>query len=624
LNFKFLYSLQSKLALGVILVSLVPLVIVGFFAARTAEQLIEGIVSNHLDNVVSDKQQLLQRWVAERRADLEVVAGSSIVQSMDPALITPYLKVVQDRYQVYRRFVIAGVDGRAVHDGAQQSGRDYSLEAWRTAGVARQRYASAVRLGDDSNESVFDLAAPIDGPDGRLRGVVCVTVSTTNILRHVLHVSLGQTGECYLVDKTGTFLAHQDPLRILKDNIAESESFTNLARDKSAAARRRPLYTDYRGIVVLGASRPIPDTDWHVVVEQDRDEAFAPLYMLRRYIGAVLALTVIGVVALSLSLAYNISRPIRVLSEASHALARGDFDYPPIRWETGRHDEIGMLATAFENMGHQLQERHRTLETRMGQTEVELQQTDARLQDAIRMAARAEHLAALGRLASGVAHEIRTPLASLKLYLQSVQEDITISAELAEDFEIAARQVNRMEATINHFLDFARPQEPVFAGIDFSRLITDALLVVQPRAIHQEVEIETDLASAVPEALGDARQLGEAVVNLMVNALDEMPTGGRLHISVSAETTDLDGCPARWTRIDVTDSGPGIREADRERLFEPFFTTKASGSGLGLSIVRSTVEKHGGLVRVHAAPGGGTTFSVLLPAAASSSDTQHE
>ena len=105
------------------------------------------------------------------------------------------------------------------------------------------------------------------------------------------------------------------------------------------------------------------------------------------------------------------------------------------------------------------------------------------------------------------------------------------------------------------------------------------------------------------------RQLGEVVVNLMVNALDEMPQGGCLKVSVEPDATDRDGSPGSWARIDVTDSGPGIQEKDLDRLFEPFFTTKASGSGLGLSIVRGTVQKHGGLVRVRTAPGAGTTFS---------------
>ena len=108
------------------------------------------------------------------------------------------------------------------------------------------------------------------------------------------------------------------------------------------------------------------------------------------------------------------------------------------------------------------------------------------------------------------------------------------------------------------------------------------------------------------------RQLGEAIVNLLVNALEEMTGGGRLAVTTAAEVGET--AATRWARIDVSDTGAGIKPADLEKLFEPFFTTKASGSGLGLSIVRATVERHGGLVRVHTELGVGTTFSILLPA----------
>jgi signal transduction histidine kinase len=578
---------------------------------RTADRLIESIVTNQLENVAAEKQQLLQRWVAERRADIEVVAASAVIKSTDPARIGPYLEVVRTQYEVYQRFVIAGPDGQTIYDSTPDASGNSKDELWYQQAMSGQRHMSPVRLQAEGHESAFQLAAPMVGPNGLPQGAVCATVSTAGILRWVLNVSLGQTGECYLVDKTGTFLAHKDPRRILRDNIAASESFVNIFRDQGP----RPIYIDYRSIPVLGASRAIPHTEWYVVVEQDQDEAFAPSHQLRRRIYVAIFLTAAGAVGISLWLAYSVAAPIRVLSAAAHALARGEFESPLIHTATKSRDEVGMFRTAFEQMADQLRERHTRLETRVDRTEAELQQADIRLQDTMKAAARSEHLAALGRLASGVAHEIRTPLASLKLYLQSVRDEITISPEFSEDFEIAMRQVERIAATINHFLNFARPQEPVLTDVDFRRLVDDALAVVQPRANHQEVEIEVRVSPQLPKVLGDLRQLGEALVNLLLNALEEMPEGGRLRISVEPATNEVDGKVSVWARIDVADSGPGIKEADLDKLFEPFFTTKASGSGLGLSIVRGTVQRHNGIVRVCTAPEKGTTFSLFLPAA---------
>ena len=217
-----------------------------------------------------------------------------------------------------------------------------------------------------------------------------------------------------------------------------------------------------------------------------------------------------------------------------------------------------------------------------------------------------------GRLASGVAHEIRTPLTSLKLFLQSVQDDIVISDELQEDYRIAMRQVGRIEATINHFLDFARPQQPVFGNLDVVGLIDEALEVVQPRANQQEVQVLKRIATGLPPVEGDSRQLGEALVNLMVNALETMPDGGELIITAERDGVGEDSQPS-WLRIDVSDTGSGIRQEDLERLFEPFFTTKATGSGLGLTILRATIEGHGGSVEVNTQVAVGTTFSLRLP-----------
>jgi len=609
-KFKFLSNLQVKVTLAFLLVSLIPLGTASIFSVRTANEVVESIVQNQLENVAAEKQALLERWLTERKADLEVLAGSAIVKKMSPADVASYFELVGVQYGVYRRFVMAGLDGQVIYDSSGSSDVSCDSETWYQEAVGGRPYMSGIELAETGQESVFRLATPIRDSDGQPQGAVCVVVSTQAILKRVLLVQLGETGESYLVDRSGTFLAHKDPQRILNENIAQSGSFTHIF-DK---ARGQPVYTDYRGIEVLGASRPLAGTDWYVVVEQDRDEAFASSYQLQANIWVVIALTVVGAGGFSALLAWYVASPIRRLSEAARTLARGDFENALLDARTTRRDEIGTLYSAFEHMADQLKDRHSRLETRVGLTEAELQKVEAKLKGTLEAAARSQRLAALGHLASGVAHEIRTPLTSLKLFLQSVQEDIVISPEQSEDYEIAMRQVTRIEKTINRFLDFARPQEPIFADLDFQELIDDVLEVIRPRANQQEVEIDDQIAPELPKVQGDIRQLAAAFVNLLVNALDAMPQGGRLTIALTTETAGPRSTDPAWVRIDVSDTGPGIQEEDLERLFEPFFTSKAAGSGLGLAIVKGIVERHAGTVCIDTQLGAGTTFSVRLPA----------
>jgi len=606
---KFFNSLQFRVAVVFLLLAAVPLGIVGVFSVRTADRLIAGIVSNQLENMAAEKQDLLERWIAERKADVAVVAGSAAVQSLDPAQIRPYLTLVQDRYGVYKRFVVCDRRGKTVFDTAGPAGAISREACWREA-IGHGTYLSGVSLEPGGEESVFRIAEPVPAADGAPQGAVCATVTTRAINERVLSVSLGQTGECYLVDRDGYFLAHREPWRVLKENIAQSESFTNLA----GATPADRIYTDYRGIAVLGASRPVRGTPWYLVVEQDRDEAFESYYGMVENIALVMAITVVGAIVLSWVMASHVTSPIRALSAAAEALSRGDFQNALAARSVRRSDEIGVLDAAFRHMAGQLSDRHARLQQRIGLTEEELRKSEDKLRKSMEGAARSERLVSLGRLASGVAHEVRTPLTSLKLYLQSLREDLAGSKEQTEDFEVAMRQVRRMESTINHFLDFARPREPALADVDLERLVEDALVVVQPRANEQDVEVVRSVAPDLPTLRGDVRQLGEALVNLLVNALDVMPDGGRLTISVAPHQEEPAADDRRWLRIDVADTGPGIREVDMERLFEPFFTTKAAGSGLGLAIVQGTAERHGGKVKVQSRVDEGTTFSMLLPA----------
>ena len=600
-------NMQVKLVLFFFAFALVPLCATGAFSVRTAEDLILSMADNEIRHVAVDKAVLLERWISERKADIEVVAGSSILQSSDPVSISSYLDLVMNRYMAYREISIVSREGTILCTSGWAGPAGSKAEDWFVVPLAGSLYMSDIYFNPDRKESFFRIAAPL--PDGRggVSGVVCATVGTYTILSIILRVSLGETGECYLVNREGTFLAHKEPGRILAQNIAQSESFKNIFNTD----RGKRTYIDYRGIEVIGASARVGGTDWALVVEQDKDEAFRIAGRLKFYVWMAIAVSIGGTLLTAWLLSHYVVAPIRRLSEAADDLANGEFDRVHI--ETSRTDEIGRLYGAFGDMTRQLGARQHRLEKEVFQKEAEIQKTDVMLRQTHQAALRSQKLASLGRLAAGVAHEIRTPLTSLKLFLDSVESDVPISPEHTEDFQVAMDQIKRMEATINRFLDFARPQEPVFRSVEVGELVENALLVVRPRARQQETEIRLRISPDLPSITGDRKQLEEVILNLMVNALEAMSRGGALRIAAETDTLPRGGAHHPSVRIDIEDTGPGIPEASTARIFDPFFTTKATGTGLGLSIVFSTIRRHGGEIKFRSRLGEGTSFSVFIP-----------
>ena len=193
MNFRFVNKLQTKLTLAFLAVSVIPLGVMSAFSVRTADRVIQSMATNQLENVAAEKQALLERWIAERKADLAVVADSSVVRSFDPAAIGSYLELVQTEYKVYNRFVVADRKGLVVYGSRGPSGDSRRQTVWFQQAMDGRPYLSEVHVQDGLAESVFELSTPIHDPQGRPQGAVCATVCTAAILARVLQVSLGET-----------------------------------------------------------------------------------------------------------------------------------------------------------------------------------------------------------------------------------------------------------------------------------------------------------------------------------------------------------------------------------------------------------------------------------------------
>jgi two-component system sensor histidine kinase HydH len=233
-----------------------------------------------------------------------------------------------------------------------------------------------------------------------------------------------------------------------------------------------------------------------------------------------------------------------------------------------------------------------------------VEQVVGRLQQREREVQRAERLAAVGQLAAGMAHEIRNPLTSVQLLIQTARKDPAAGALTDDDLALIDSELARIEQSLRTFLDYARPPKLERVPCNLFAIAEGALKLVRGRSLQQGVEVRFVFSSEPITLNADPAQLRQVLINLLLNALDAMPTGGVLELNVGRDGGDA--------TLTVNDTGPGIAKEIAPRLFEPFATNKETGVGLGLVVSKRIVEDHGGTLRGFNRQGG-ATFLVKLP-----------
>jgi len=295
----------------------------------------------------------------------------------------------------------------------------------------------------------------------------------------------------------------------------------------------------------------------------------------------------IGIGGASL-LARRITDPIKKLVEGTVKISKGDFSQEiPIPSQ----DEIGNLAQSFNEMSHQL------LLTR------------ERMEEAHRKLIQAEKLASIGRLAAGIAHEIRNPLTSVKLNIQKLLQSNQLDEIEEEHLSLSQKGISQMEKFVKELLSFTRGTELNLERFSIEEIIDEAAKMIAESLELKKVTLEKNFAEGLPQVLVDGDKFRQVFLNILRNAYEAVEEGGKINLSLS----HLDGDSGGKIRVLISDNGCGIPERDREVIFELFYTTKSSGIGLGLANARKIIEEHKGSIRVKDKKGKGASFEILIP-----------
>ena len=237
---------------------------------------------------------------------------------------------------------------------------------------------------------------------------------------------------------------------------------------------------------------------------------------------------------------------------------------------------------------------------------------------------RMDRMASLGALSSGIAHEIRNPLAGIKAMVQTLEEQLEDEVLKTEYIHRILRQVSRLEVLLKSFFSYAKPVRPDPAPIHIVKVVEEVFPLIESKLEHQKIQFFQKYAPDLAEIFVDANQVQQVFLNLFLNAIDAMPDGGTLEVKainafntrpiLDRRNTTANLLSDSFLQILVKDSGTGISEKICNKIFDPFYTTKSAGTGLGLSIVYQIIKEHGGRIEVQSIEDEGTEFVILLPA----------
>jgi signal transduction histidine kinase len=296
------------------------------------------------------------------------------------------------------------------------------------------------------------------------------------------------------------------------------------------------------------------------------------------------AIAICGVLVLTLSIVF--SGPMVELQEKIQRVRDGDLNVT-VNF-ADRSDDIGQLGRNFNQMVKELRESRAEIE-RLHNTQM----------------SRAEHLATMGELAAGLAHEIRNPLAGIAGVIDIIARDLPDNSparEVAQDVRAEVMRVNRI---VTDLLETARPKPPEYRSADLNATVEHAVIFARQQALSKPVKVELHKLEKPLIVEHDTGQIHQMLLNLMLNAIQAIDGSGEVNVDI----VQRDGTAT----VSVRDTGKGIKPDHLPNIFRPFYTTKGHGTGLGLSLAKRIVEDHGGKITVASEEGKGTTFEVALP-----------
>ena len=627
-------KIANKISLSFFIISIILTTVAVSIFYMTSKSSLEETIYAHLKTAAYSRAHHINTFLEAQKDALVQLSQSVVFENLlktgragpdykdrFDATMLRLQKTEEANKAVYEILVLDAKGKIVASDNRERIGLDKSGDAYFLRGKEGP-YIKDAYYSETTKREALAISAPIiDNKSRELLGIAVAKISL-DILNKITtdRTGLGETGEIYLVNKDGYMLT---PSRFIPGTFLKLKVDTGNIRKafehiKKFGAEPHPeesfIYTGYRGVRVLGMHQHIPQMQWYLLAETDEKEVFAPLAKIRRL--AAMLMFFIPIIAWLIGISFSkiISRPIYSLHRGTEIVGAGDLDY---KIDIGTRDEIGQLSRAFDKMTDDLKKTTTSIANLnkeiagRKQVEKELQEAYTGLKSAQSQLVQAAKMEVVGRLASGVAHEVKNPLAIILQGIEYLSEEKQLRDKnilsVLKDMTDALR---RADSVIKGLLDFSSLSEVNMVAENLNSVLETSLLLMKHQFDKYHIQVTRDLKKDIPAVKIDKNRIEQVFINLLSNAVYAMPNGGKL--MVKTYTKKFEGEIVIIAEIE--DTGEEIPKDILDKIFDPFFTTRraAEGTGLGLTVARNIVQMHNGRIEINNKEGGGVRATVIF------------
>lgn len=529
--------------------------------------------------------------------------------------------------------LIADKQGALVAASSEPDHFVFANEPWWAAihaGGVDQVYVSGLIPAQEGSfrtpEETIDIAVPIlDERQHTVIGAVKASYRFDTLFAMINQLRIGQTGHAMLFDAAGHPLvcpilprqAHRIPGKLMSMIVSMQPGWGIAEDDGHGATDTVVGFAPVTGL-------PLPDSAWHIFVRQQPSESYAPIRDQLRNLAAI-GLVMLGLLwAMGRYVASRIAQPIQILHAGVDAISQGTFDQP-LNIRTG--DEFEELAAAVHRMAERLKASRAELESLNADLARRVEDKTAEVTEHMKKLQFAERLATLGKVASGIAHEINNPLGIILNRIECMELEaahVRLSDEQQRDLLAIRTQADRISRVTKSMLALSRGAATVLKPMDVNCVLQSCIEASKERAATKGVRIEPVLAPVLPPVMGDRDRIETVMSNLINNAIDAAEKSALPGV-VTVQSERSRSPQGEMVVVRISDTGPGIPPEILGRIFDPFFTTKdeGQGTGLGLFLSYGIVVDHRGRLEIENGQHGAVA-SVALPALMTMESSQQE